>query len=90
MQSSVFAQRDYQKEYNENFWKFCKTEFEYTNVIEPKFNEQTCFDYFKSIFEEKNKSRLFNWPSWLSSLPSASTEVFNMECPTVRIAKFQK
>ncbi len=60
MQSSVFTQRDYQNEYNENFWKFCKTEFEYTNVTEPKFNEQTCFDYFKSVFEEKNKSRLFN------------------------------
>ena len=81
MQSSVYAQRDYEKEYNDNFWKFCKDEFEYTNVIEPTFNEQTCFDYFKNIFKEKNKSRLFNWPPWLRSLPSASAG-FNMECPT--------
>ena len=87
MQSSVYAQRDYEKEYNDNCWKFCNDEFENTNIIEPKFYEQTCFDHFKNIFKEKNKSRLFNWPSWLRSLPSASQE-FNMEC--LRIAKFQK
>ena len=28
MQSSVYAQRDYEKEYKDNFWKFCKDEFE--------------------------------------------------------------
>lgn len=83
MQSSVYAQRDYEKEYNDNFWKFCKDEFEYTNALEPQFNEKTCFNYFRNIFEEKNKNHLFNWPSWLKVLPPASEE-FNIECPTYR------
>ena len=83
MKAGVYAQRDYEKEFNDNFWKFCKDEFEYTNAVEPKFSEQECFEYFKNIFKEKNKSRLFNWPSWLRSLPPASEE-FNMECPTYR------
>ena len=56
MQSSVYAQRDYEKEYNDNFWKFCKDEFEYTNMIEPTFNEQTCFDYFKIFLKKRTKA----------------------------------
>ncbi|CAB4017701.1 Hypothetical predicted protein [Paramuricea clavata] len=83
MQSRVNDQRDYENELNENFWKFCKNEFENTEELEPNLSEQSCFDYFKNLFKEKNKSRLFKWPSWLSSFPSASKD-FDLECPTYR------
>ncbi|CAB4007076.1 Hypothetical predicted protein [Paramuricea clavata] len=78
-----YCEKEYSQALNENFWKFCKNEFENTEELEPNLSEQSCFDYFKNLFKEKSKSRLFNWPSWLSSFPSASKD-FDLECPTYR------
>ena len=55
----------------------------FNEELEPNLSEQSCFEYFKNLFKEKCKSRLFNWPSWLSSFPSASKD-FDLECPTYR------
>ena len=76
-----FTQRDCEQELNANFWKFCSNELDKSDEAEPNFNEASCFDYFKSVFSERAKHRLFNIPSWLK--PFVDPEIdFNLECPS--------
>ena len=68
-------------EIKQNFWKYCKNIFESKETINPTFDETTCFKYFKGIFDEKNPTRSFKFPSWVSpfAVPQKS---FNQENPT--------
>ena len=61
--------------------KKCLRELDKSDEAEPNFNEASCFEYFKSVFSERAKHRLFNFPSWLK--PFVDPEIdFNLECPS--------
>ena len=65
-----------------NFWQYCRDVFENDERILPKFDEDTCREYFKNTLKKSSTNqRSFNLPSWMKELPENTTD-FNMLAPS--------
>lgn len=68
------AFKDHELQINCNFQKYCKSIFQSEEKFIPKFNKQSFFTYFKSIFLEKRTSKKLNVPTWLKTTSNTAID----------------
>ena len=65
---------------NENYWKYCKNNFETNETVLPTFSENDCWKHFMKTCHESKPSKVFNIPPWMKQLEEPMKD-FNIKPP---------
>ena len=75
--------KSHDEKIEEHFWDYCKDVFKKEENICPKFDKETCENYFKNILKKRNVHKKFDFPSWLKKLEEPE-KIFDLSPPSYK------
>ena len=74
---------DHDHEIEKNFWQYVKRQIKRASEMLPTFSKETCFTYFKTLFQKTRSVCTFEKPNWMPSYDEPK-KVFNIQAPTYK------